>query len=196
MHSLGPLPQHRPREECGGYLTTQAAHLGPQGLTHNTKHSSLCHTRTLSHGHTASVFSALLSTGWPRRMARVGVLGLDAESAGQTGLSPVGKPSGPLTVLSSSVSGLGHSAFPSSLKTRQGKMEPRRHQHCSCWGCRSIPEMTNVHKKPSESPPTVKGTQRGSPEGTSVSGKTVPPWITLASTLPARVPVPQLTLLG
>lgn len=36
---------------------------------------------------------------WVALAARVGVLGLDAESAGQTGLSPVGKPSGPLTVL-------------------------------------------------------------------------------------------------
>lgn len=46
-----------------GYLTTRAAHLVPQGLTHNIKHTSLCHAGTLSHGHTASVFSALLSTG-------------------------------------------------------------------------------------------------------------------------------------
>lgn len=68
--------------------------------------------RTLSHGHTASVFSALTSTGWPRRQGWAcwdWVLRVPA--------SQVFPLWGNLQAhsQSSSVSGLDHPAFPSSL---------------------------------------------------------------------------------
>lgn len=185
------IPTTQGREGMRGYLTTRAAHLVPQGLTHNNiKHTSVRRAGTLSHGHTTPPpFSALCCLpgkpwrrgwacwGWMPRVPARQVFPLWGN------LQAHSRPS--------SVSGLDHSAFPSSLQTRQGKLEPRRHQHCSCWGHRSVPEKTNAHKSQVSAHQQSRAHKEEAQRGLLCQG----PWIILASTLRARAPVPQLTLL-